>query len=241
MLTKSYPLLISSAISPPVDTPYLQMTNPLLRAVLTQASIYYWVGLGVDKIVIVDSTGVSVFNEDEIDNLSKLGILVEQLKYNQDEHSVVTNGKGYAEGKLVEFAIENSRLLAGHPSFYKSTGKTFVRNFKEINDLVTHNSITSIFWKNLEFKNIERSWVDSRFYLSTIDFAREYLISSYLNSDDKIAACEFHIYNCVSNKLNSNFSLRPQVTGFCGGTNSLYFDESLGYLDKSCPCWISQG
>jgi hypothetical protein len=234
------PLLITTAINPPIGIPFLKMTNPILRKVTSKAAVYYWVGLGFKNIIIADATNTCLFNSDEINELTNLGVKLEQLYYPQNEHNTVLRGKGYAEGKLLDFALTNSYTLKNNESFYKSTGKVFVRNIILINDIVKINNIKTIFWRYLGDGSSQQPFADTRFFFCDKSFAINNLIPAFLQADDKVSACEYHVYNMLNLHMKpGSKALRPQITGFEGGTSNMYFDDSLGYLDYEFPCWIS--
>jgi len=232
------PLLITSAINPPEGVPFLRMTNSVKRKILTKAAFYYWIAKGFKRIVIADATNSILLDEPELDELTTLGVVVEQIQYNQNPERTVAKGKGYGEGRLIEHALENSDLLGNSSHFYKSTGKTFVRNFLAIDTLIQKEGFDTLVWRHSESGDFSKPWADARFYFSSIDFALAHLIPSYLESDDNISACEFHMFQELNRTCHYTRSLRPLVHGFAGGTDAEYFDEPLGYLDHNYPCWI---
>lgn len=165
MSSPATPLLITTAIQPPEGIPFLSMTNSIKRKVLSKAALYYWVGKGVTRVVIADATNCLLLTEKELEELALLGVTVEQIQYSQDVERTRAKGKGYAEGKLIEFALENSNLLGETAHFYKSTGKTFVRNFAPIESIIQNSKIDSLLWRHFESEGVSRPWADTRFYL----------------------------------------------------------------------------
>lgn len=234
------PLLITTAINPPFGMPYLKMTNPTLRKITSKAAIYYWIGLGFRNLIIADATDTCLFDGDEINELMHLDVNIEQLFYAQDEQLAVLKGKGYAEGLLLNYALVNSNIIKHHDSFFKITGKVFVRNINAINTIIKINNIKTIFWKYLGDGSSQQPFADTRFFFCDKSFAINNLIPAYLKADDNISACEYHVFNMLNlNMKQGSKALRPQITGFEGGTGSMYFDDSLGYLDFEFPCWVS--
>jgi hypothetical protein len=214
------------------------MTLPARRKILSKAALYYWIGKGITQIVVADATGTPLLSESELGEMVDLGVTFEQIIYSQDVERVKSKGKGYAEGRLIEYALENSQLLENSSHFYKSTGKTFVRNFEAIKLALQPMTINAIFWRHNDKGDLGRPWADTRFYFTSVDFAVSHIIPSYLESDDNFSACEFHVFNELNQTCQTTKSLRPQVCGFAGGSNEEYFDEPLGYMDFHYPCWI---
>ncbi|MEA5537193.1 hypothetical protein [Crocosphaera sp. XPORK-15E] len=57
-------------------------------------------------------------------------------------------GKGYGEGKILDYAVNHSQFLVNNPekNFYKITGHTFVENFDNISE--RHLGLQNVFDKN---------------------------------------------------------------------------------------------
>jgi hypothetical protein len=235
----SPPLLITSATRPPLGLPYLGLTNPIKRKLVAKAALIFWITKGARQIVVADATGANVLSDEELAEIQLLDVDIEQISYAQDTARLTERGKGYGEGRLIEFAIENSRILGSNANFYKSTAKTFVRNFADIRKMIGQNSIDSIFWKKVDPQHQLVPHIDCRFYLTSKDYARRHLIPAYLLADDRVnAPCEQFIYAELTRSAKAAFAARPFVHGVAGLDDQDYFDQSLGALDTASPCWI---
>jgi len=231
-------LLITTANNPPAGLPFLSMTNTISRRIAAKAALYFWASYGVANIVLADATGSDLLSDTEVDELQTLGARIEQIHYQQDSVMISKRGKGYAEGKLVEFAVQNSRLIAQSGSFFKITGKTYVRNFVDLYKLINECKVSTMVWKYTEDGDFAKPWADCRFYYTNKEFALENLVPAYLEADDTFAACEYFIFLYLEQNLSKGKAPRPLVTGFSGNTDSLYPDIHLGYLDLNFPCWF---
>jgi hypothetical protein len=231
-------LLITSAINPAKEMRFLRMQDPSLRYILSKAAFYFWIAIGIRNIVFVDASDEKIINNDELNLIKSLNINLEQLSFKQNEVLVREKGKGYGEGKIIEFALENSELIKKTNNFFKCTSKIYCRNFDHINSMIMHNKMQNIFWKYLNDVEIMKPWADLRFFYSTRSFCKDIVIPAYLNSNDKDIACEFNCYNSLNENLQQSRSLRPLLSGFAGGTGKQYFDLSLGALDNNYPCWV---
>ncbi len=231
-------VLITSAIAPPSNTPMLRMTDSNMRSITTRAAVFFWVGQGLQRIVICDATESSVLSLEELATIRKMGVLIEQLAYKQDDLLLVQRGKGFAEGRLIQFAIENSQLLGRSDFFFKCTGKVFCRNFAAIWDLIARNNIANMYWKLSESPPVDRNLVDARFfYTSRRDFQRLLLPAYEQTTETKIL--EYNLLLSLDAQLLKGTSLRPQLSGFAGGTGQQYPESYLGDLELSYPCWYS--
>jgi hypothetical protein len=231
-------VLITSAIAPPANTPMLRMTDSNMRAITTKAAIFFWVGQGQKDIVICDSTASTVLTAEELASIRKLGISIEQLTYQQDNTLVVEKGKGFAEGQLIKFAIQNSELLSKSGDFFKCTGKTFCRNFAAIWDLIVKNNIANMFWKLHEHSLVDRNLVDSRFFYTSVTDFHRLILPAYSQSSES-SILEYQLSLNLNSQLSQGSSLRPLLSGFSGGLGNQYQERYLGELDLLYPCWYS--
>jgi len=232
------PLLITSAIQPPQNVAHLQLTDPIKRKLVTKAALLFWVAKGVKRIVVADATNREVLSTEEVAEIQSLQIEIEQISYAQDTARLLEKGKGYAEGRLIEFALDHSRILGSATHFYKSTGKTFVRNFIDIRNMINQNSVDGMFWRSADPLYLMKPWVDCRFYFASKDFARRHLIPAYLKTDDRVGACEHYVWQELNRAAVVAFAPRPLVYGVCGATDQDYVDESLGALDMKLECFV---
>jgi len=232
------PVLVTSALAPPANTPVLRMTDSNMRALTTKAAIFFWVGQGHKSIVICDATASSVLSPEELAAIRQLGVSVEQLAFQQDDALLAQRGKGFAEGQLIKFAVRNSQLLRQSGSFFKCTGKVFCRNFAAIAALIARNNIGSMFWKLFESSLVDRNLVDARFFYTSIgDFQRLVLPAYEQATETRIL--EHHLSVSLDSQLQRGTSFRPQLSGFSGATGNQYQESYLGELEVSYPCWYS--
>jgi hypothetical protein len=234
-------VLITTANNPPQGMPHLEMKNSAERRIAAKAALYFWASQGVKQIVVADATASNLLSRSEIEEIGLAGVPVEQISYEQNSNEISLRGKGYGEGELIRFALNNSRFLKEEENFFKSSGKTYVRNLSEIYDLICEAKVASLFWKHLGDGTWMMLWADCRFYFSSREFAIQQLLPAYSQADDRDkGACEFHVYQILNEKLKLVNALRPQISGFSGGTGLPYFDGSLGSLDYRCPGWIEE-
>jgi hypothetical protein len=235
-------VLITTANNPPGGLPHLKMTDPVMRAIAAKAALYFWVAQGIQQIVLADATGTNLLTDYEWEEIDKSETRIEQIHYKQASESVIKNGKGYGEGKLIEFAINNSELLSRVEHFFKCTGKTYVRNFPGIAEGIKKNNVLGLFWKHIGTDGTAMNpWADCRFYYTSKAFASKHLIPAYLASDDNGTFCENQVYEELNRTMAVSRSERPFIAGYAGGTGEPYFDSSLGILDREFPCWITKG
>jgi len=234
-------VLITTANNPPSGMPFLQMTNPVARTIAAKAALYFWVSQGIEQVVLADATGTNLLTDAEMTLLDESETRIEQINYRQASDSVLAKGKGYGEGKLIEYALGNSELLAREQYFFKCTGKLYVRNFPSIAATVKANNIGNFFWKYMGDGTFPEPWADCRFYYTSKSFFKSHLLPAYLESDDKaLITCEYHLHKALDRDIKIGRGHRPLISGYAGGTGEPYFDAGLGALDYNFPCWVSR-
>lgn len=241
------PILVTTAISPPSGVPFLQMADQGRRKITTKAAIWMWASYGARRIVIADSTGHEILCKSEINELTSYGIDIEQIFFQQDPSEILSRGKGFAEGRIINFALENSNLINKYRIFFKSTGKTFVRNYSILKNISRENKIRRFFWSRIvdDFASEQNlpiltngNEIDTRFFLTDLEFASNILVPHYSGTDDTAGKhCEKVIYEACSMNLQPVRSPRPLVAGFCGGSGREYFDGTLGAIDGNAMAW----
>ena len=98
----------------------------------------------------------------------------EYLTFSGNIQNIVQQGKGYGEGEIIDFALNNSRLLKKYKFFCKITGRLKISN---IDSLINQQS--NWFMNKKELKE-----TDTRFYCIKKDDYNTFLRNSYLNVDD---------------------------------------------------------
>ncbi|GHU29745.1 hypothetical protein AGMMS50256_15280 [Betaproteobacteria bacterium] len=237
-------VLITAAIRPPDKMPYLKMKDATSRLIATKMALFFWATQGVRNLVIADATDSRVLNEEEMALLRQMRVNVEQIHFAQDEAQVSLLGKGYAEGKLIEFALENSRLLAQEEYFFKCTGKIFCRNFQNIIALIQHHKLHGLFWQLYHLGKL-CTFLDTRFYYTSATFFKENLAAGYALSND-MESMENKENKCVEKicgglldkRYPQGHATRPLLSGFGGGTGEQIEAGHLGELDQNFPCWF---
>jgi len=232
------PVLLTTAISPPANFPLLKMTDASSRLIATKASVFFWALQGATRIVIADATGANVLTDDDIVDLNNMNVQVEQIKYQQNIDEIISRGKGYAEGKLLAFALANSAMIKSSKSFFKCTGKVYCRNFKSVIGLIETNNISSIFWRA---DNFQDDLVDTRFYYCEKKLFLEKIFPAYETSNDFLGPtgyAEACCYKAVHAHLRPVRAVRPLLSGHSGSTSEQYQELSFGDFDNMFPCWI---
>jgi len=229
-------LLITTSLDPPKSTPYLKMLGEAKRTLTSKAALYFWASIGVDKIIIADCNGKALLDINEISLIKELGIEIEQISYLQDNKVVEEKGKGYGEGALIDFALNNSELLRNEEYFYKCTGKLYCHNFTNIHKIISENKIKTILWNN---ENDSTNQVDTRFFYTNHNFCKKYLIPAYKNVNDRQDKWAEHCcYEFANKTLFPAITQKPIICGFSGTFNTHYKHSFDNKENGSFKCWV---
>ena len=228
------PVLITTAISPPSGVHVLHMTSSAKRIITCKGGIFFFAASGADRIVVADATGQLVLSAKEVSLLHNMGVIVEQITYVQDNNEILAKGKGYAEGKLMKFAIENSNILRDAPRFYKCTGKMYCRNFFILEQQLNPSSDYNMFWTSPATNDS----ADTRFFLTSKKFWLDHLLPAYETCNDfENRTAEGVALALVREKLLPGNTTRPLLAGFSGSCDSAYVDHGLGHYDYHAHCF----
>lgn len=232
-------VLITTANSPPSGVPHLRLDQPGPRRVAALGAIMFWALSGIKKIVIADATASKLFGDNDSLWVADLGVELEQICYQQDTELIRQRGKGYGEARLLEYALNTSRLINSESSFYKCTGKVYCRNFAEIIDWQVKRNLSNCFWQHFDDRvGFNAGYVDTRFFYTSREYAGSELIPALLHADDRRQAVENCCYNLLVASRAMFTAPRPRLSGLAGGSGQYYSEHDLGYLESNYPAWF---
>jgi hypothetical protein len=155
----------------------------------------------------------------------------ECLYFQNSIERVKIQGKGYGEGEIIEFALENSILLNNAQFFVKCTGKLWVENFAECFKESRGEFRVSAYFKNTFslFKKTSFEYIDTRFYFSSVDFYKKYFLRAYeqVGLTNKLSI--EHVFKNIILKerlMGVLFTTHPVICGV-GGGNGKYYKNSI--------------
>lgn len=175
-------------------------------------------------IIFCDNSGFSL---DRVSSQleSKSGVNVELLSFCGDNKKVKSYGKGYGEGEIVNYALENSKFMFECKAFFKLTGRIDVKNIEaivlSINKSYSRKKISSVFFSP---PSLESGLLDTRFYFCSRVVFEKYLKNAhFLVSDNKGFYLEHAFFKCLENKISRKSVINyPDVVGISGSTGNSY-------------------
>lgn len=137
-------LIITGCIKVNDNTPYVAVRDDRLRLDDYISTIKWAIESEVfDKIVFCDNSGY-VYDDKEIQDLAKIRFKkFEWLCFQASPDLVNTYGKGYGEGEIIKYVLNNSKIISDSDYFFcKITGRLKVLNIVLIFALVReHNDL----------------------------------------------------------------------------------------------------
>jgi hypothetical protein len=218
-------LLLTGCVDPG-RTPFLKVRDVGHRLAEYEASIARWIDESdFRSIVFCENSAYEHSYAPLIEKAEAVGKRLEVLVFKGNEGAQIY-GKGYGEGEIIEHALGHSELLAQSASFYKATGRVFVKNVNSI--LAKDAAKPTVFILFTSWK-----YADTRFFKSDVGFFRENLIDAYKEVRDKEKISIERVYRQkLRGKRVPPFSEYPNIVGLCASSGSAY-DLSPVRLAKS--------
>ena len=173
------------------------------------------------EIVFAENSGFGTEAFEDIVALSgKHGIKLEVLSFKGDAAAVERHGKGYGEGEILKFVLDNSRIAAGEDYLVKITGRLVVDNIARIVRDIHHDRVY------FNIPNIHRKeFYDTRLYGMPVDVFKRFFIREFEKVNDSEGYYLEHAYTdaAISNGLKVfNFPLYPRIVGQSGTSGAVY-------------------
>jgi len=175
------------------------------------------------QIVICDGSG---FDFSEIVAKKFPEANIECLFFENNRELVALYGKGYGEGEIVKYALENSKYLKDAQFFAKCTAKLWVSNFfKCLKDAGGPFSCNCVFSNYKSVFKLKFEHIDTRFYITNKLFFLENFASAYLNVRDQEGHYLEHCFRdvVIEKKLNKIITpIFPIIEGVSGSSGVKY-------------------
>jgi len=243
-------LVVTSAIRPPADMPFLRLTDPQQRLFQTYCSLICWIReTQITTIILCDNTVPHHAFPGIAELADQYHKRLEVLTFVGHHDRTRSQGKGYGEGEIMKHVLEHSRFLPESTAFYKVTGRIFIENFDVLHDAHADQSIVFGLWPQLppRKKGLLRiagksallaSWLPvlkkgslpTTFYKCTRQYYKNNLIDRFRQVDDSNG---YFLEHAMMHPLLKNgfdvFSTQPRFVGVSATKGTLYC--GLDYSD----------
>lgn len=220
MKNKIYPvLLITGTINVSTRVPFVAVTNPDIRLKDYISTINWAIkSTNFDSIVFCENSGFNL-NVETIDTFAKAkNKRFEYMTFIGNIETIQKKGKGYGEGEIIQYALNNSKLLQENSIFCKLTGRLMIKN---INDLIKKPQNYFMHIKG-------EKKIDTRFYcIKKQDYVKIFYDSYKKVNDLNGYYLENVFYNdlILSNIKYRCFYGKPYFLGISGSTGVRYEEK----------------
>jgi len=209
------------------STPYLVVRDEGTRIHQYMCALVSWARTQrVRRIVFGENSNTRFDFSRVVRHLEAAGKEVEVLVFDGNKEAP-RFGKGYGEGEILEHLHTHSRLLRLTDSFYKVTGRLFVRNFDVVSDATTSRHA---FRRKYAKKPGNPSKVDTTFFKCGRDLFETWLLHAYHDVDDmKRLFIEHRYFDLLQDTDVGGFPVSPEVVGQSASTGKVYapYDEDI--------------
>lgn len=220
-------LIITGTVYPAKGVFALKILDSCVRKDQYLKSIRYYIEkTRIKNIIFCDNSAAEI--EPDLYMLArKHNKNFEWLSFKGNEDAVIKYGKGYGEGEIIKYVLENSKLILTCSSFVKVTGRLIVSN---IDCVIRYASRKHIICDIVDDKML------TNFYITPIAIYTKYLISAYEQVNDYAGFYLEHSFYCViKEKMLSvrRFFFYPNINGISGSTGLSYHVSFKGRLKKT--------
>ena len=217
------PLLLTSSIIAHDNGVKLKNTDARLEH--TVEGIAHWLKLDPSlSIVICDGSDYDLQNQltKEFPNT-----LIECLHFENDQELVRAFGRGYGEGEIIRYALQNSKLINESGNFMKCSSKLWVEKFRACSAYWNGEFLCKGVFSNVFtiLKKTKFDYIDTRFYFCSKSFYEKYLLEVHrsINAEAgrSLEEC-FHEAICTARMEKFLLPVAPVIQGVGGGTGAYY-------------------
>ncbi len=209
-------IIITGTISPDTNVGQLTIRDSSERLRQYVASLKTLIEQRPEaKIIFCDNSGYDVQKLNELKKMAEFNnVLLELLSFTADGQNVAKYGKGYGEGEIMKYVIDNSRYITDDEYIVKITGRLVVDNISDILRKLKRDRIY------FNIPNIhQRDIFDTRLYAMPLRTYKKFFLDEYKKVDDNGGYYLEHVFRdaVLNNKLESNnFPCYPRIVGKSG-------------------------
>ncbi|MGO4770974.1 hypothetical protein ACEN2I_04885 [Flavobacterium sp. W22_SRS_FK3] len=207
--------------------------NPDDREKLHIEALKRWITESDFKTIIICDNSNYVYCNEIVSLATKNDKILEVLNFEGNKEKSKVLGKGYGEGEIMNYILNNSKYIQSHDSFFKVTGKLFVENY---NNYLNFKGVDfafdysySFFWKKEKVQ-----CVFTNFYFANLISYKNILKDEYLKVKDSEGLFLEHVYAFALQKENSLniVSILPAISGISGSSGVSYNRKLINLIKK---------
>lgn len=230
-------LLITGSIKPE-NVPFLTIIDPNERLKQYIESISWYIEKSdIKDIVFCENTNYYFDTTHLLELAEKNNKNLEILQFKGNNTKVSQFGKGWGEGEIIKYCIENSEIVKNKEFFLKVTGRVIVKNIDKI--------ISKIDIDKCYFIKLQYNMMSTVFYGTNIDLYNKYFLNGYNYVNDLegyyLEKVFYDIIKKAERSLNVNsLPFYPKYVGISGSSGADYGEISLlSLIKKDIKCRLN--
>ncbi len=232
MSKHDYPtLLITGTIQVDSNMPFVAVNNVEERKEAYLNTVLWAIAsTPFQRIVFCENSGFELDCSYLRSSATESNKEFEYLAFTGNKKKAIEQGKGYGEGEIISYALENSELIKKSDMFCKITGRVTIQNIERC-----------IKGKRNYFMHVEgEKKIDTRFYCIRIDDYNSFLRHAYIDVNDKNGKYLEHVfYEKIKSsgfKYRSFYAL-PWIKGISGSTG-MHYDSNRTEKSRKRVDWL---
>lgn len=224
-------LVMTSCITPLTNSTHLAIKNTDLRRKQYLDAIKFYINCTkIVNIIFCDSSEEKMPEEIQL-IAEEVNKKVEWLSFNGNTEKVLEKGKGYGEGKILQYVIKKSSILKSCEYIFKVTGRLKILNINYILRVLRYGNN---YFNSYDDKG--KSFVDTRFFVVKISDYQNKLYTAHQNVMDNSGIYYEHCIaeEIINNSLNYHvFPIALNIEGYSGSTGLKYYTHSKDIFIKT--------
>ena len=213
-------VLMTATITPPKEALYLKRIDPNQRENDYAEALKYYLSIPeqyVSKIIFAENSNSDLSRLKKLVNDTPHNKTVEFIEYRDGNNFPPYYGRGYGELKLIDYAVDNSKILTEEDVIWKVTGRYKLLNIIKL--IKTQPKKFSIYCELMKYKI---NAADTRAYAFTLQGYRRYLYNKYhrlklkdeLNSPKNIMKSEVGWFSLIYANIRNELMIGAVETNF---------------------------
>jgi hypothetical protein len=175
----------------------------------------------ISKIVFCENTNFTYDYSSQKELAYNNGKKIEIISFKGDYDSIIQKGKGFGEGEIIKYALNNSEIIRQCDGFYKLTGRLIVKNMDKIVSTTPLKS-SFIYYPKTIYK-IPVDHIETYFYKVDKNLYIKYLANAHQEVDEpKFRYLEHVFHKRLSTLWLRSFKTCPLISGLSGTSGNSY-------------------
>lgn len=177
----------------------------------------------ITDIIFCDNSNADADYSRILVEAERKGKRIEILKYMQDTSCSISKGKSFGELCIMDYILNNSKIIGEYNNFYKVTGRLIVKNVDKITKKIRRNKDNGFVFLGNPVKESSKK-IDTRFYYMKLSDTRRLISKLYDTVDEtKGFTLERSFYEGIC-ELNIPFDFLPRYPDYIGISGSTGID-----------------